>query len=404
MAGNAATPGPEAPGSANTEEDMENGRGTLLTRPMLALVFSTFVSLTGFNLLLSVVPLYADEVGGGNTGAGLATAAFMLSTVLAQAQMPRALARFGYRLVLASGLLFLGLPAFLYSFTAGLPSILAVTLARGVGFGIVTVVFAALVVELAPAERRGEALGLFGVAITLPTIFCNSLALWLVESSGYWIVFLLGGAAPLLGFFSFLGARSTPGAGRADGAGFLEGLGRGPLLRLVSLFAACTMVGGVLVTFLPLAAPGVGLFSAATAILALGLATAAGRWWAGRFGDRNGPGGLLAPGLVLAALGVAILAQGGPALLAGATLFGLGFGALQSATLVMVMSRVSKHEYGLGSTLWNAAFDAGTGLGAFLFGFVIEVSGFSIAFYLCAALLLAALLIVRLDRAATKSA
>ena len=71
--------------------------------------------------------------------------------------------------------------------------------------------------------------------------------------------------------------------------------------------------------------------------------------------------------------------------------------------LVMVMARVSKEEYGLGSTLWNAAFDAGTGLGAFLFGFVIEASGFSSAFYLCAMLLLAALVIVRLDRAASSS-
>ncbi len=383
---------------------MRKEGGTLLTRPMVALISSIFASITGFHLLLSVVPLYADGVGGGSAGAGITTAAFMLSTVLAQTRMPRVLARFGYRPVLASGLLFLGLPAFLYAFTAGLFSVLAVTLARGVGFGIITVVFAALVVELAPAGRRGEALGLFGVAITIPSIFCNPLGLWLVNGYGYPSVFFLGGAAPLFGFISLLGIGSIRGGGRADGAGFLEGLSRGPLLRLVSLFVVCTMVGGVLVTFLPLAAPGVGVFSAAAAILSLGLATAAGRWWAGRFGDRNGPRGLLAPGLILAAIGVAILAQGGPALLAGATLFGLGFGVLQSATLVMVMARVSKEEYGLGSTLWNAAFDAGTGLGAFLFGFVIEASGFSSAFYLCAALLLAALLIVRRDQTSTDSA
>jgi predicted MFS family arabinose efflux permease len=379
-------------------------RGTLLTRPMLAVISSTLAGLVGFYLLLSVVPLYADEVGGGSTGAGFATAAFMLSTVLAQTQMPRALARFGYKPVLAVGLLSLGLPAFVYASTSGLPTVLAVTLARGVGFGIITVVFAALVVELAPPERRGEALGLFGAAIALPAIFCSPLGLWTVDRYGYWAVFLLGGAVPLFGFVSFLGIGSLRGGASAGGGGFLDGLTRGPLLRLVLLFATCTMVGGVLVTFLPLAAPNVGAFSAATALLALALATTVGRWWAGRFGDRNGPRDLLAPGLVLAALGVATLAQGGPALLVGATLFGLGFGVLQSATLILVMARVAKDEYGLGSTLWNAAFDAGTGIGAFLFGFVIEASGFSSAFYLCAALLLAALLLVRLDRAAVEPA
>jgi predicted MFS family arabinose efflux permease len=62
------------------------------------------------------------------------------------------------------------------------------------------------------------------------------------------------------------------------------------------------------------------------------------------------------------------------------------------------MGRVSESEYGLGSTLWNVAFDAGTGLGAFLFGFVIVVFGYSWAFYLCAGLVASALVLVRLDR------
>jgi predicted MFS family arabinose efflux permease len=64
------------------------------------------------------------------------------------------------------------------------------------------------------------------------------------------------------------------------------------------------------------------------------------------------------------------------------------------------MRRVSKSEYGLGSTLWNVAFDAGTGVGAFLFGFVIPAAGFSAAFYLSAGLLVVALVLVPLDRSA----
>ena len=81
----------------------------------------------------------------------------------------------------------------------------------------------------------------------------------------------------------------------------------------------------------------------------------------------------------------------GFALLGGALLFGAGFGALQNATLLLTMERVPKAEYGLGSTLWNVAFDAGTGAGAFVFGFVVGAAGFSWAFFLCAGLLVAAL-------------
>ena len=377
---------------------------TLLTRPVILLALIAFATLFGFQLLLSVIPLYADGAGGGSSGAGLTTAAFMLSTVFAQVQMPRVLDRFGYRAVLAVGLLFLGLPAFFYAAAQMMAAILAVTLLRGVGFGIATVLFAALMVELTPPGRRGEALGLLGVAIALPTIFCNALGLWLMERFGYGTVFLLGAIAPLLGIVAILGIRVVPTSGRERAgrtAGFFAGLRRGPLLRVFLVFAATTTAAGVIVTFLPLAVtPGTGLFSAAGALLVVGVASAAGRWWAGRFGDRRDPRILLPPGLLAAALGMVSLPWGGTFLVVGAALFGVGFGLLQNTTLVLMMGRVSESEYGLGSTLWNVAFDAGTGLGAFLFGFVIAAVGFSWAFLLCAGLVASALILVRLDHPA----
>jgi len=366
------------------------------------LTLVAFAALFGFQLLLSVVPLYADEAGGGSSGAGLATAAFMLSTVLTQIQMPRILRRFGYRRALAAGLLFLGVPALFYGYADMLAPILAVTLVRGVGFGVVTVVFAALIVELAPPGRRGEALGLLGVAITLPTIFCNALGLWLVGGFGFEIVFLLGGVTPLLGLAVIPGIRAAATGGNEEGVGFFAGLGRAPLRRIFILFAATTMAAGVVITFLPLAVPGSGIFSAAGALLVVGVTSTVSRWWGGRFGDRRDPRLLLAPGLVACAIGIAGLPFGGVILLAGAALFGTGFGLLQNASLILMMERVSKSEYGLGSTLWNAAFDAGTGIGAFSFGFVISAVGYYWSFFLCSALLASALVLVVLDQPPTR--
>jgi predicted MFS family arabinose efflux permease len=302
--------------------------------------------------------------------------------------------------VLAAGLLFLGVPALFYAYAQTLVPILAVTLVRGVGFGIVTVVFAAMVVELAPPGRRGEALGLLGVAITLPNIFCNALGLWLAGRFGYEIVFLLGGFAPLLGLGMIPWIRSSsPRTEQREEskAGFFTGLGRPPLRRIFLLFAATTMAAGVVLTFLPLAVPGSGVFSAAGALLVVGITSTASRWWAGRFGDRRDPRLLLAPGLLVCASGMVCLPLGGVILLFGALLFGTGFGLLQNATLILMMGRVSKSEYGLGSTLWNAAFDTGTGIGAFSFGFVISAVGFTWAFFICSAMVASALLLVLLD-------
>ena len=363
-------------------------------------MFVTFAALVGFQLLISVVPLYVDRAGGGSTGAGSVTAVFMLATVLTQAWMPRLIDRFGYRAMLCAGLVLLGPPALFYALTDDLLPLLAATVPRGAGFGIVTVAFSAMMYELAPPTRRGEALALLGIAIAVPTIFCNSLGLWLVDGPGYAAVFLLGGLFPLVGLLAVPGLRaaSLTGKRQVEGPGFLEGIQRGPLLRPFLLFSATTMAAGVVLTFLPLGVEASGLYSAATALFLLGVTSTLGRWWAGRFTDRRGARPLLGPGVVGCAAGIAVMPLDGAILLAGAALFGLGFGVLQNVTLIQIMDRVPEEERGLGSTVWNVSFDAGTGAGALAFGVMISLTGFDAAFYLCAVLVGCSLVFVYLDR------
>lgn len=360
----------------------------------------------GFHMLLSVVPSYTAEVAGsGSVEAGVTTTTLLLATVLTQVQVPRILDRIGYRVSFIAGLVLMGLPAFFYPFADNLAGVLAVTLLRGVGFGIVTVVAGALIAELVVSERRGEGIGLFGLAGGLPTVFGLPLGPWMADHTGYTAVFSVGAAFPLLGIIAALGLRvSSPERGeRRDG--FFSALRRPELLRLCLLFSVPTAVFGAIVTFLPLAANDSGLGSAAAALLVAGFASTISRWQGGKLGDRYGARTLLGPCLVLAALGVVSLgfADGAVLLLCGAALYGLGFGAIQNATMVLMVERVYREEYGLASTLWNVAFDAGTGIGGLVFGISIQFLGFAGAFTIGGALLLVVLPLA-FDRPRSKKA
>lgn len=197
-------------------------RGNLLSATLVLLAGATFSAVFGHQMLISVVPLYVDGIGGGSVGAGLATGLFMFSTVLTQIQMPRILPRFGYRTTLVTGTLLLGLPAVLYVFSGSLTSIFAVTLLRGVGFGVVTVVFFALLVEVSPADRRGEALGIIGVSLSIPTVFGSPAGLWLAQNVGFTAVFLLGAFLPLFGLLTAIGIGAVRVSGDGSGDGFLS--------------------------------------------------------------------------------------------------------------------------------------------------------------------------------------
>ncbi|MGH3343060.1 MAG: MFS transporter, partial [Carbonactinosporaceae bacterium] len=198
---------------------MQTREQAVATRPMALLLLATLGSFTCFHLLLSVVPLYAVAGGAGEVGAGAATAALMLSTVAAQLQVPRLAARVGYRPLLACGMVLLGAPALLLIPSSGLPTVVGVSLARGVGFGAVTVVGSALVAELVPAERRGSGLGLYGVAVGVPSLAVLPLGVWLAQNVGYTPVFVMGATAPLLALAAVpgLGAHRPHAPERRDG-------------------------------------------------------------------------------------------------------------------------------------------------------------------------------------------
>ncbi|MGW6495218.1 MFS transporter [Nonomuraea angiospora] len=377
---------------------IRTGAQPLLNRPMVILGMTSLAAMTSFYLLVPVVPLYTASGGTGDMGAGLSTGVTMLATVLMELAMPALLARYGYRAGMALGVLLLGVPPALLAVSAALPMVLAVSLARGAGLAIVVVVGPAMVAELAPAERRGEALGAYGVAVGIPAILGLPTGLWLVPLVGYGPVFLAGAGLALLALIGtpLLPARTAPVEQQGE-------VSRAPrhagLARPAVVFAAITVAAGVLLTFLPLAVPAGSAGTAATALLAHSCAMPLARWAAGRHGDRHGHSALLVPAVLAAVIGMAgIVWLGNPyAVIAGAALFGAGFGAAQNVTLMLMLARSSSSAFGRVSALWNLAYDGGMGIGAVGFGLLAGPAGYPAGFASIAAVLALALLPSWLD-------
>jgi hypothetical protein len=78
--------------------------------------------------------------------------------------------------------------------------------------------------------------------------------------------------------------------------------------------------------------------------------------------------------------------------IAGAAVFGLGFGVTQNATQTLMYDRVAESGYGAVSAMWNLAYDGGMRLAAAGFGVLAIRTGYPAAFALTAALMSAVLL------------
>ena len=350
---------------------------------MRALVGATVLGFASYCLTLASLPAYAVAGGAAETTAGVVTAVFLLVTIVVQAVVPALTARFWLGPVLAGGLVALGAPAPLYAAGDGLVWLSAISAVRGAGFAVLTVLGAALAAEVAPASRRGESVGLYGLAIAVPNLvgIPAGAALVLAGHPG-WMAWLAASPVLALPLIPAL-VRAVPA--RPDGrppAGASRRAARAALAPSVVLLVV-TLAGGGVVTFLPIERPDGVLATAA--LLALGLTQALSRWRAGVLADRLGtrvllPAALLAcaAGLVVLAVGLAVGTGAGAAwVLLGAALFGAGFGAAQNLTLLVAFVRAGPDGTTAASAMWNAAFDAGTALGALALGVVAAGIGLS---------------------------
>jgi MFS family permease len=358
----------------------------LVGRPLALTFLAEFASLTSFLLLVSVMPMLAAAGGAGSAAAGLITGTLLGGTVLAEAAAAFAIRRFGYRVVLATGALLLGAPTLALLPREPVAIMVAVSLVRGLGFGLCGVAAGALTATLLPPDRRGEGLGLLGVVSGVPAIIALPAGVWL---AGHHRATVVVAAAAIAGLVPLAGLRWLPGGrpGPRPGDGPVAG-GRGAF-RLALVFAVCTVAAGVIDSFLPLARE-VPSGVASAALLVQAITATISRWQAGRRGDRYGHARLLIPAIVASAAGLAVMIwlASPAAVLAGMALFGAGFGVAENSTFALLLERLPEAR---ASALWNLAYDAGYGAGPVMFGLFSARTGYPAGFALIGALVLAAL-------------
>ena len=355
---------------------------------MRALVGVTVLGFASYCLTLASLPAYAVRGGAGEDTAGIVTAVLLTVTIAVQIVVPTLTARFGQAPVLIAGLVALGAPSPLYALDDGLLWLSALSAVRGAGFAVLTVLGATLAAQVAPVERRGEAIGIYGLAIAVPNLVAVPAGVALVlDGHTTWLAVLA--ASPLVGlFFVPALARALPPAERRGPVGSGRTAALAALAPSVVLFVV-TMAGGGLVTFLPIERPDGALATAA--LLLFGITGALTRWRAGLLADRWGSRRLLPLSLLVAAAGLVVVGAGlgrsDAWVLVGAAVFGAGFGAVQNLTLLSAFARAGEGGTTSASAMWNASFDAGTAAGALVLGMVAAAIGLSWTYVLVAALL-----------------
>jgi MFS family permease len=333
---------------------------------------------------LPVLPGYVrGPLRSGDVAVGVVVGAFALTAVVCRPLAGRQADVRGRRAVLVAGALAMALGGALYLLSNSVPALIGARLVVGAGEGAVYTAGATWAVDLAPEDRRGLALGLFGLSVWAG-LSLGPLAGELLRSGvSYDAVWIVTAVLPLAGALIAVRLPEPRGdaASREPGplAWFPRAAHRPGLALALANIGYAALAGFVV---LHLRARGIG--GGASVFTAFAAAVFACRLVLSRVPDRAGARRTATAAGLLEAAGLAIiaLAHSLTVALLGAIVVGVGFSMLFPSLALMVVGRVGGDRRGSALGAFTAFFDIGVGLGGPLAGATAALAGYPAVFAL----------------------
>jgi MFS family permease len=370
-------------------------------RPSLSFagVFAaTFCGLVAIGSVLPVLPRYIHgPLDSGNLAVGVVIGSYAITGLLLRPVAGRLADTRGRKPMVLAGAVLVTIGGLLYLPNLGIAGLIAARLVLGAGEGTVYTAGSAWIVDLAPPERRGRVLGLYGLAVWGGLSVGPLLGQVILDQGGYHAVWIFAAAMPALGALIAVTARD-PFVPRAHAEPHPliapEAVGPGFAIALASFGYAAVA------TFIVLHLEARGVGHGATVFGAFAAMIVLTRLVIGDLPDRVGA----TPVAVAATLGEAAglvliaVAHSLPVALLGGLAMGAAFSLLNPSLMLIALGRVSESARGAAMGTYTAFFDAGVGLGAPLAGLVAALSDYEGAFFFAAAVSACSALLILASR------
>lgn len=385
---------------------MERNEPTIWSNNFTGLVLSNGFFFGGFHMLLPTVPLLASDMGGNKTEVGLIAGIFVLSSVITRLFTDLGVRTLGKRNCLLLGIAISLFSAALYPFAPSVETLLWIRVLHGVGFGIGTTFYVAIVSDIIPPTRRGEGLGYFGLATTIAMAVAPATGLWIAKDFGFPAMFVMAASWECIAALCLSVCRFTPSAPSVPEPVGSEAsaVRRRSLVDIFvekgTIFPAFLVIlmgiaHGSIINFIAVYANELHISNPGYFFILGTCCIFVSRLFTGKIYDRKGPAWVILPGVSLLLAGLVTVA-GATSLdtyLAGAVLHGFGIGMLYPALQTATISGVAAQRRSAASATFSNALDIGLGGGSVLLGMFAEKAGLSSA-YLCAAATMGVFLVI----------
>lgn len=365
----------------------------LWTKDFILFTISNTFLFSGFHIFLPTLPIYVLNQGGTSIDVGLLSAIFLFCAILIRFFTGYGIKKWGKKYYLYIGCVLCFVAAISYILANTVPQLLSLRVVHGLGFGIATTLYAAIVTDLIPKSRRGEGIGYFGLGTTLAMAIAPGLGVWIVDNFSFNTLFIAATFSQILAL-GCLSLCSIPDARSVDTenqeqSSILDKLVERSLLFqafLSLLFGVC--IGGIL-NFIALLAKEVHIANSGVFFLMCTVCIFLSRLVTGRIFDKKGPAWVILPGTILFLLGFIVLAQSKSitSFLTASALYGFGYGTIFPAVQTWMFNLVPSVKRSAASATFYNMIDIGNGVGSVALGMLAGKLGYA-SIYWCSAIIM----------------
>ncbi|MDA8125178.1 MAG: MFS transporter [Deltaproteobacteria bacterium] len=361
----------------------------LFSRDFLCVLVAQFANTLGVQTLLATLPVYVVSLGGSRAEAGLVSGTLYFTALLFRPWTGWLTDAWRRRPLVLIGSSLYGVSSLVYLLTHSIPLLVFGRFVQGLGMSCYSTAAHTYVADIAPRQRRAEAMGFFAAVQAIALILGPVLGFMLVNEIGFHYLFYCTAG---LGFSTFVISLFAKERRLPSEVNHRPWTWKTGIVAVSALPISLTMlflgVGlGAISTFIAIFAQSRGLSNPGFYFMVQAGALLISRPLAGRLADRYGRLIIIIPGVIFMTLALALLplAQGFPHFVVSAALYGMGLGSAQPAIMALLVDRTRKDERGLATSTYFTGYDLGIAIGAMGLGIVSQHLGFGAMWGIAAA-------------------
>ena len=366
---------------------MYKSKQSLWSKNYVLLLLGNLLVYQGILMLIPSFPVYMKQIGGNDLQASLPFAVFSISALIVRAISGNAADIAGRRPLLLLGLSILIIFNSSFFFFSTIGVILVLRFCQGIGWGMTSTVFATIMSDIVPVNRRGEGTGYFALSIILATSLATIAGMEIMKHYNFTIILFVSTAFVIAGLLLTLAISLAPikqlakASCRKKEFAWSDLFEKKALLPSLLCFLHSITLGGIM-SFLMLYGQEIGVENTWIYFVGHVSMILISRPFAGKLFDRKGHTVVIVPGVLLMITGLTILsyADSESTLLIASLFYGLGYGAAHPSLQAWAINRSPANRKGAANGTFLSSLDLGYAVGAVLLGFIATHTNYAMMY------------------------